>query len=747
MQQNQMTSEERLRLLGITPPLQQTDQPLPQDLNNPDNVIVPLDVSPGGAPVPVDPNAPLSFSELEKAAGPDVAAPPTVSIDASQAHGMPVGTPIPSSVRVPPPIAPELAGSPAYQAQTPHAPTVEQAGANVVAAGVVNQKAAEAKKVEDDRKAQQNWLDDLTKSARSPMEQMTGDAVHDAAAAMRNQNVIGAQDELGRYRESQAKSEQAQQESSVRDQQLALQKKQFAETAARDAAYQQQYEAAIAKANQAVDDMVAATPDPDSLLGGKGSWGRALTMALRFNNTSVGSSATASMIDDYLKSSMESQNSKFSAAQERVKGLTGQAKAVGDMVKTFDESDAAKMAALEKMAATALQGIALKMSDPIQRAKLLQASEKMGQMAVNKAQLEGAKTVSEITKNEAEADKALFGKGGAAGNISGSGKAGSGDNSMSGFGSENLTPDQRKRAVWIDPTKKPLLFTDDASANKFREELSSAKATVYQASQMQTFLKTYKGSLGDLWKYARSPEGAWLNTSAKYLAANEAKTLGGKGKGMIEFLAGDNDDPKMSEINPDAIVGSLNGVIDSTQTRVNSSLSSSGFDADAMEKQGIGIALPKAAPPAPEKSIDDRLSVIGAPPTIKKDGTYDTTVNGQMISAELDAADQKRRAQGMDRKTWDSKLGLLKANVASNLAMVRVAKRQAEEARTNKAKGAMTDEQYRTLESTEARLMTILGHIDQKLKTPDPITSMPDPLTQGIKTIVGKNFTIPLHRR
>ncbi len=307
-----------------------------------------------------------------------------------------VGAP-PPPPQAPPPVDSDLAGSPAYQSSqeglsgapspeplgtttaqsgdlsdppvTPDAvsgagpavpPTQEDLAARKAAEDAAAEAAAEeqrrAERAERDR--QYHAMSPLQKARLNSLE--TKKAADSGLEFSMAQAQAEAQQERDRY--AQAQEEVARQR----------------QTQARMAAVNEEYEAkkaaAMAQYQQSVEDMVAATPDPDSLLGGRGTWGRAVVLALRANASSLGAPQVASLIDQNLQMELSRQQSKFESAKDVVGARGGALKALNEQQESASKAFKDQHAVLVEHMAKSLEAAALRMNDRVMANKTMAAA-------------------------------------------------------------------------------------------------------------------------------------------------------------------------------------------------------------------------------------------------------------------------------------------------------------------------------------------------------------------------------------
>ena len=168
----------------------------------------------------------------------------------------------------------------------------------------------------------------------------------------------------------------------------------------------QGYEQAQQAAQQAND----AYPNPDDLLGGKGSWARAMSLGLASAFAGVPGSSIANVIDQQLRLQMAGRQATYDQLQAKAKSLAGiaesQSKAIPGVAAGYD----AMLNAAKDRLASQLDVVANKMAPSVAQKNALDAVATLkGQ--VSKDQYAAGKTVADTQQAEAEAYAKGFYKG------------------------------------------------------------------------------------------------------------------------------------------------------------------------------------------------------------------------------------------------------------------------------------------------------------------------------------------------
>ncbi len=255
----------------------------------------------------------------------------------------------------------------------------------------------------------------------------------------------------------------------------------------------------------------AAYPNPDDLLGGRGSWTRALSLGLSAAYAGVPGSSIASVIDQQLKLQQASQASRY----ERLKARAGtlgeladrQAGSIKDVAGGYQ---AMTIAARERLAAR-LQEIANGLAEPKARLNMLNAASALYERSA-KDKYDLGKTLAEVRLKEAEATEkyALAQKAGRVGGV------GSGNLSKTGYFDPNS-------GTWVPfppgvnptgPQREDIRKAGEHYAN-YRNGLRRLKALVDEVKR-----QSLAGTVSEKWKTAKQRE---YTTIATMMAYEQAK--------------------------------------------------------------------------------------------------------------------------------------------------------------------------------------------------------------------------------
>lgn len=483
---------------------------------------------------------------------------------------------------------------------------------------------------------------------------------------------------------------------------LSLQQRLMADVDHYDSLRRQYFDQAVAARQRALQSF----PNPDTLLGGKGSWSRAFALAL----ATSGIPGDAQLINSTLQMQMDSQQARFQQARFAEQNAVTNSEAATFMV-----------AAARDRLSEQLRTVAAQTSVPAIQAQYLRTAGELDQKnAEELGKLATVKANSDLKDAQMASAGWHFykgqwfpppGQGHAVGGGIGSGASAGGLGSTSaGFGAESMAPKDRERAVWVDPNRPPVLFTDKESADKFRTEFARSRTTVRLASGLQTMLDGYKGDIRDLWKYSRTDQGAWIKTTAQYLAANEAQALGSKSKGMVDYLAGDNDDPGSAVLNKDSIKSSLGAIITANQEKVNDSLRTQGYDPKRLKDLGTDVNMPEAPKPAPRKSIQQELASVGATPIVTKDGSVPYPTADEMVHS-IDAGYESGISAGDNPVIISSQLNAARARLEKAYSVA-----QGKLLKLIQDKVTMEDPRRKNVTAVINAIGTAQTHIDEKLK-------------------------------
>ena len=232
------------------------------------------------------------------------------------------------------------------------------------------------------------------------------------------------------------------------------------------------------RVRQAQREADAQYPNPDDLLGGRGTWGRALATTIAAIGGGIGMEATANVINAQLQSQIASQKSAYDRARQRVTDAQGNASSALSSAASVDALLTGQVAAAKERLADQLELIAAKTNDQVLQAKYQGMAAKLQQEAQKDLGTFATQTANRDIKNsqlmlsasQLEERRRQF-------DLRHNGNGGAGAVTLGTGSPEGLTKEQRARAVNL-PGGGYVLTPNSESGNELRKRLAGYSQTI-----------------------------------------------------------------------------------------------------------------------------------------------------------------------------------------------------------------------------------------------------------------------------